>query len=64
VYSPDYLVKETTVQVETNVYSTIAPDGQLAWTGTSKTSNPNSITKAIDSIVGLLVKSMTKANII
>ena len=64
VYSPDYLVHETTVQVETNVYSTVAPDGQLAWTGTSKTSNPSSITKAIDSIVGLLVKSMTKANII
>jgi len=64
IYSPDYLVKETKAQVETNVYSTSKPDGELAWTGTSNTVNPGSITKAIDAVVNLLVKAMSKDNII
>src|ERR1700719_2683457 len=34
VYSPDYLVKDKTVRIETNLYSVKPPDGALIWTGT------------------------------
>ena len=50
VYSPDYLRVDRTAQVETNFYSTAPPDGNLIWTGTSNTVNPQSPLKAIDAV--------------
>jgi hypothetical protein len=64
VYTPGYMEHQTSAQVETNVYSTAKPDGELAWTATSKTVNPGSLKKAIDGVVKLLMKSMAKDNII
>ena len=33
VYDPGYTREDTTVRVETNVYATSKPDGDLVWTG-------------------------------
>jgi hypothetical protein len=64
VYSPDYLVKEKTVRVETNVYAVAAPDGELIWTGTSDTFNPSSAHKVINGLVRLVVMELEKAAIL
>ena len=64
VYSPDYLRVDKTAQVETNFYSTAAPDGVLIWTCTSDTVNPQSPNKAIDALSKLIVQELQKQNII
>jgi hypothetical protein len=56
VYSPDYLVKDRTVRVETNVYAVKPPDGELSWTGTSETVNHGSAHKVIKPLVSLILK--------
>jgi len=63
VYSPDYLRVDKTAQVETNFYSTAEPDGELVWTGTSDTVNPQSPNKAIDALSKLIVQELQKQNI-
>lgn len=60
IYSPGYLQKENKVRVETNVYVTSAPDGQLIWTGTTDTFNPTNVDNAIKGLVNLLVTKMQK----
>jgi hypothetical protein len=60
IYSPGYLEKEKKVRVETNVYVTTAPDGQLIWTGTTDTFNPSNVHKAIKGLVNLVVTKMDK----
>jgi hypothetical protein len=60
VYSPDYLLEETKVRVETNVYSVTSGEGQLLWTGVSDTFNPRSPKKAIDDLSKLIVKELQK----
>jgi len=64
VYSPDYLREDTTVRVETNVYSVTSGEGQLVWTGTSDTFNPKSADKAIEGLSKLIVKELQKAAIL
>jgi hypothetical protein len=64
VYSPDYLVQEKTVQVETNVYAINSTDGELIWTGTSDTFDPSSAHQAINELVGLIVKELEKLEIL
>jgi hypothetical protein len=64
VYSPDYLVKDRTVRIETNVYSVRPPDGELIWTGTSDTFNPRSAHKVIKPVVNLIVKELEKQAIL
>ena len=64
VYSPDYLVKDKTVRVETNLYSVKPPDGELIWTGTSDTFNPGSAHKVIKPLVNLIVKELEKQAIL
>ncbi len=64
VYSPDYLVKEKTVRVETNVYAIKPPDGELVWTGTSDTFNPGSAHKVIKPLVNLIIKELEKEAIL
>jgi hypothetical protein len=64
VYSPDYLREDTTVRVETNFYASTPPDGELIWTGTSDSFNPKSAKKVIDGLVKLIVKELTKQNLL
>jgi hypothetical protein len=60
VYSPDYLSQDTKVRVETNVYATTTPDGELVWTGVSDTFNPSSADKVIEGLSKLLAKELQK----
>ena len=64
VYTPDYLREDTTVRIETNLYATTSPDGELIWTGTSDTFNPKSAHKVIDALVKLVVKEFEKGAIL
>jgi hypothetical protein len=64
VYTPDYLREDTTVRVETNFYAATPPDGELIWTGTSESFNPKSAKKVIDGLVKLIVKELTKQNLL
>ena len=63
VYSPDYLREDHTVRIETNLYATAAPEGELVWTGISDSFNPSSAKKAIDAIVKVVVKDLEKEGI-
>jgi hypothetical protein len=60
VYDPGYTEVNTTVAVETNVYATVAPDGELVWTGASDSFNPKSAKKVADDLVKLVPKQMEK----
>jgi hypothetical protein len=64
VYTPDYLVKEKTVQVETNVYAMTPPDGELIWTGTSDIFDPGSAHQVINELVESVVKELEKLEIL
>jgi hypothetical protein len=58
VYGPGYLQKEKKVRIETNLYVTSAPDGQLVWTGITDTFNPSDVHKAIQGLVKLIMAQM------
>jgi len=64
VYSPDYLREEKKVRIETNLYSTASPDGDLVWTGVTDTFNPSSIHKTINGLVKLVVKEMRSEGVL
>jgi len=52
------------VRVETNFYVASSSDGELIWTGTSESFNPKSAKKVINGLVKLIVKELTKQNIL
>jgi hypothetical protein len=60
VYSPGYTRQDMTVSVETNVYATSKPDGDLVWTGVSDSFNPKSAKKVADGLVKEVPKQMEK----
>jgi hypothetical protein len=60
VYDPGYTREDTTVSVETNVYATSMPDGDLVWNGVSKSFNPKSAKKVADGLVKELPKQMER----
>jgi len=60
VYDPGYTREDTTVTVETNVYATAKPDGDLVWTGVSDSFNPKSAKKVADGLVKEMPKRMEK----
>ncbi len=60
VYEPGYTKEDTTVVVETNVYATTKPDGDLVWNGFSKSFNPKSAKKVVDGLVKEVPKQMEK----
>jgi hypothetical protein len=60
VYTPGYTREDTTVRVETNVYATSKPDGDLVWTGVSDSFNPKSAQKVADGLVKEVPKQMEK----
>jgi hypothetical protein len=64
VYDPGYLQKEKKVRIETNLYVTSAPDGQLVWTGITDTFNPSDIHKSIQGLVKLVVAQLRKAEVL
>jgi hypothetical protein len=64
VYSPGYLKTDTSARIETNVYSTAKPDGELVWTGTSDVVNPRSVSKVIEDVVQLVVQQLGKERVI
>jgi hypothetical protein len=64
VYTPGYMQTDTKAQLETNLYSTSAEDGQLAWTGTSSIVDPRSPAAAIKSVVKLVSEQLQKQNLI
>ena len=64
VYSPGYLQKEKKVRIETNLYVTSAPDGQLVWTGITDTFNPSDVHKAIKGLVKLVVTEMQNQEVL
>jgi len=62
VYAPDYLREDKTVRVETNLYGTSTPEGELVWSGISETFNPNpkKVDKAISAVVQVVVQELEK----
>ena len=60
VYDPGYTREDTTVTVETNVYATSKPDGDLVWTAASDSFNPKSAKKVADALVKEIPKQMEK----
>ena len=60
MYDPGYEREDITVSVETNVYATDKPDGDLVWTGVSDSFNPKSAKKVADSLVKEVPKQMEK----
>ncbi len=46
------------VRIETNLYATATPEGELVWTGISGSFNPSSAAKAIDAVVKVVVKEL------
>jgi hypothetical protein len=64
VYSPGYLVKERSAQVETNFYSTEKPDGELVWTGTTNSFDANSPMKVIKELIKVVIKELEKQSVI
>ena len=60
VYDPGYTREDTTVSVETNVYATSKPDGDLVWNGVSKSFNPKSAKKVVGGLVKEVPKQMEK----
>jgi hypothetical protein len=64
VYTPDYLREDTTVRVETNFYTATPPNEELIWTATSDSFNPKSAQKVIDGLVKLIMKELTKQNLL
>jgi hypothetical protein len=60
IYDPGYEREDTTVSVETNVYATSKPDGDLVWTGVSHSFNPKSAKKVADGLVKEVPKQMEK----
>jgi hypothetical protein len=64
IYTPGYMQTEKIAQVEVNVYATVAPDGQLVWTGTTNAFEASSAMKVIKDLVKVLTKEMEKQNVI
>jgi hypothetical protein len=64
VYAPDYLRTDTTVRMETNLYSAAPPAQELVWIGYSDTFDPKSADKVIAGVVKLVVKELEKEAIL
>lgn len=60
MYDPGYEREDITVRVETNVYATSKPDGDLVWTAVSDSFNPKSAKKVADGLVKAVPRQMEK----
>ena len=52
-----------TLRIETNLYATATPEGELVWTGISDSFNPSLAEKAGDAVVAVVVKDLEKEGI-
>ena len=64
VYTPDYLREDTTVRLETTLYSATPPDEDLVWIGYSDNFNPKNANKIIKDEVKLVVHELEKDTIL
>jgi hypothetical protein len=64
IYSPGYVEKNKKVRIETNLYITSPPDGQLIWTGITDTMNPSDVHKAVNGLVKLIVTKMQSESVL
>lgn len=62
VYSPGYLVNDTIVSLETNVYET--SKNQLIWSLTSDSFNPNNANQVIEELSKIIIKQLEKDGLI
>lgn len=62
VHSPSYMVEETEINLETNIYA--VPDGDLIWSGMSQTLDPADVVDAARSSAGALVRELRRAGIL
>jgi hypothetical protein len=58
------LREDTTVSIETNLYSATPPNEDLVWTAHSDTFNPKNADRVISEVVKLVVKRLEKDVII
>ena len=58
VYSPGYLVNDTIVSLETNIYQ--VKDAKLIWAVVSESLNPSDINKEVESLSELFIKQLKK----
>ncbi|UCF38531.1 MAG: hypothetical protein JSU96_06735 [Acidobacteriota bacterium] len=62
VNTPDYLKLEKTVRIEASAYS--VANEKLVWTAQSASTDPKSVRSLIDDVVRLVVKEMTKLQLV
>ncbi|KAA3631570.1 MAG: hypothetical protein DWQ08_04690 [Proteobacteria bacterium] len=58
LFRPGYVVTNTTVFLETNVYS--AATKELLWTGTTRSFNPSSADRVVDELAGLVTGELAE----
>ena len=51
------------MRIETNLYATATPEGELVWTGIGDSFNPRSAEKAINNVVKVVVMDLEKQGI-
>jgi hypothetical protein len=61
-YDPGYVQTDTFVRVDTSIYR--AQDNKLAWASTSRTEDPQSVRKLVDSTASAVSKEMREEGII
>lgn len=61
-YQPGYISNDHFVTIETNVYS--VKGDKLLWASRSETTNPETVTKLINSVIDATVKEMKKRKIL
>jgi hypothetical protein len=61
-YQPGYITNDHLVTIETNVYS--VKEDKLLWASRSETTNPETVSKLIDSVISTTVKEMKKRKIL
>lgn len=62
VYSPGYMVSDTIITLESNVYS-VSKD-ELLWSSRSETMNPDSLNDMMTSVIDATVKEMKKQKVL
>jgi hypothetical protein len=62
MYDYGYVQTDTVVRVDTNVYS--VGDNRLVWASTSKTFNPGSAKKLVDSVAKAVAKEMKREGLV
>jgi hypothetical protein len=62
MYDYGYVQTDTVVRVDTNIYS--VPDNRLVWASASKTFNPGSARKLVDSVAKAVAKEMKKEGLV